>query len=106
MGQSESVSNSCKNKKNYIFGSYKNKENPRPGYYITPCDIYYRGDKIDVHIPTFKKLRFGWAKDKNYIYYKGKIVDADIKTFKMDENGTKYGKDKSGKWFNGKKLPK
>lgn len=104
MGQSESTTN-CKNKeKNYTFGSYKNKENPRPGYYVTPCTVYYRGVVINVDIPTFKKLKFGWAKDKNGIYYKGKLTDADKKTFKMSEEGKGFGKDKTSKWYKGKKI--
>lgn len=59
------------------FGSYKNPENPRPGYYINKRkgQVYYRGRIISgADSETFRKLGQGRAEDKNYKYLKGEIV--------------------------------
>lgn len=85
------------------FGSYKSSSNPRPGYYKTPSEVYYRGILIESAIPsTFQKLGNSWAKDSKNVYFKGHPVNnADPKTFKV--NG-KEAQDKSGKWHAGKKI--
>jgi len=60
-----------------VFGSYNDPENPRPGYYIhkTKREVFYRGKIMKcVDFDTFKKLRQGYAEDKNNKYYKGDIV--------------------------------
>jgi hypothetical protein len=106
--------NSCEianKEKEQIFGGYKNKTNPRPGYYKTRCNVFYRADKLEkVHVPSFKKLKFGWAKDKNSVFFKGDIIKGvNLETFKMDPAGKSFGYDtsKNGKyrkWFEGKIL--
>ena len=98
MGQIESLPK----EKNYVFGSYKNIKNPRPGYHKTKNNIYYRGIKmLNIDHNTFIKLKFGWAKDNYRVYYAGNIVyGIDLKTFKM-ENDKAIGIDKNGKWFKG-----
>lgn len=87
-------------KKNHKFGGYKNSTKPRPGYYITPSKIYYRGEVIKEAIPSsFKKLGNSWGKDKLNVYFQGKIVrEADPKTFRIEN---KFGKDKNGKYYRG-----
>ena len=103
MGQVESMPD----KGHEIFGSYKNEKNPRPGYYITPLAVYYRAKKMPtVHIPTFKKLKFGWAIDNRHVYYRGNIVrNAKADSFKMDEAGKAFGldtlNDVTRKWYKG-----
>lgn len=100
MGQTESSSET-------IFGSYKDEKNPRPGYYTTPFAVYYRAKKImAVHVPSFRKLKFGWAIDKDHVYYKGIIVkNAKADSFIMDESGKAFGFDKyansTRKWYKG-----
>jgi hypothetical protein len=85
------------------FGGYKNSSNPRPGYYKTPSDVYYRGEVISNATPsTFKKLGYSWAKDHQFVYFQGSVVDgADTKTFIVNN---KEVKDKSGKWYRGKRV--
>lgn len=101
MGQVES----SPKKKKYVFGSYKNTENPRPGYHKTKSVIYYRGNEMSgVDLVTFKKLKFGWARDNTRVYYAGERVSGiDVKTFRM-ENDKSIGVDKNGKWFKGKRI--
>lgn len=98
MGQTESAP---KNIQKHKFGGYKNAENPRPGYYKTPSEVYYRGEIINNATPsTFKKLGNSWAKDHQHVYFQGKIVTgADNKTFQVEN---KMAKDKSGQWYRGK----
>lgn len=113
MGNSESFfqeeEQTCKKvEKKQPPGGYKNKEKPRPGYYLTRCDVYYGGEIIKAHRGSFKKLKHGWAKDKTSIYYKGEKVKGVVhSTFRMDPEGRSFGYDttKSGKerkWLNGK----
>ena len=117
MGNTESffgVDESCENikkEKEQIFGGYKNKKNTRPGYYKTRCSVFYRAIKIEkIHVPSFEKLKFGWAKDKKYVFFKGEIVKGvNVETFKMDPEGKSFGYDtvkngKTRKWFEGKIL--
>ena len=88
--------------KKHKFGGYKNKDNPRPGYFKTPSSVYYRGEEINAIPSSFTKFGKGWAKDKNNVFFKGKIVNnADSKTFRIDNNAFK---DKSGKWHQGKLI--
>jgi hypothetical protein len=63
-----------------VFGSYNDPENPRPGYYIhkTKRKVFYRGKPMtEVDFDTFKKLRQGYAEDKNNRYYKGSTVKSN-----------------------------
>jgi hypothetical protein len=89
--------------KKHKFGCYKNQNNPRPGYYKTPSEVYYRGELIQNATPsTFRKLGNSWAKDNQYVYFQGKIINnADHKTFQVIN---KIAKDKSGEWYRGKKV--
>lgn len=97
------VKREMKQKKDVKFGSYKNSDTPRPGYYSTPTDVYYRGEKMNKCDPkTFKKLGGGWGKDSTNVFFGGRVVGgADTKTFKLDG---KFGKDKKGKWYRGKNV--
>lgn len=83
------------------FGGYKNSDKPRPGYYVTPSEVYYRGQPIVSATPsTFKKLGAGWAKDKRFVYFQGKPVDGiDVSSFGVEG---KVGRDKKSKWYRGK----
>jgi hypothetical protein len=85
------------------FGGYKNSGNPRPGYYITPTEIFYRGNPINnVNISSFQKLGNSWAKDNNHVYFQGTIVDGvDSKSFHVEN---KFGIDKKNRWYRGKKV--
>ena len=57
-----------KNNKKHKFGGYKNVSNPRPGYYKTPSEVYYRGNAMGEAIPsTFKKLKHSWRKLSNLV---------------------------------------
>lgn len=87
--------------KELVFGSYKNQEKPRPGYYKTNCEVFYNGKKMNLaDNDSFIKMRHGWAKDKSRVYYKGKTVrNADSDTFVIKSN---VGYDKNGKWYMGK----
>jgi hypothetical protein len=77
MGSTHSTKN--ENEKKISFGSYKSKTNPRPGYFITKYKVFYRGNELnDADINTFRKLKKGWAKDKNGFYYKGKRINNKI----------------------------
>ena len=73
-------SNSSKTENNK-FGSYKDPNNPRPGYFIRkvsrkPKEVYYKGKLLEgVDIETFVKLGKGRAIDKNGFFYKGKRVN-------------------------------
>ena len=51
MGSEQST---FKETKKHKFGGYKNVDNPRPGYFITPSQIYYRGETISAIPSTFK----------------------------------------------------
>lgn len=95
MGQTTS------SEKNVKFGGYKNSKKPRPGYYISPTEIYYRGKPMNIENPSrFEKLGNSWAKDDNHVYFQGKIVNgADSDTFVVNN---RFGSDKGGKWYNGK----
>jgi hypothetical protein len=83
------------------FGGYKNKSNPRPGYYSTPTDVFYRGVGVTNCDPnTFVKFGGGWAKDKDSVFYQGSRVPvADAKSFKVI---SKFGQDKYNKYHRGK----
>lgn len=103
MGQNNStpLDKSIDNKK-YKFGSYKDsKENPRPGYFITPSEVFYRGEPIRGVTPSaFMKLGNSWAKDKNNVYFQGRVIsEADPKTFRVEN---KFGRDKRNKFYRGK----
>lgn len=89
------------NVKEHKFGGYKNSDKPRPGYYMTPSEVYYRGQPITQAIPSsFKKLGNSWAKDTNNVYFQGQVVKgADTKTFRVEN---KFGKDKNNKYYRGK----
>ena len=92
-----------KNNKKHKFGGYKNVSNPRPGYYKTPSEVYYRGEAMrGVSPSTFEKLGNSWARDHQHVYFKGEMVHgADQKTFKVIN---KLAKDKNGEWYRGKKV--
>lgn len=82
------------------FGSYKDAENPRPGYHKTPKGVFYRGKEINANLKTFEKIGSGWAKDHKNVFYAGKVIkDADANTFRKE--GKKF-KDVSGIWVKGK----
>lgn len=83
------------------FGGYKNLDKPRPGYYITPSTIYYRGKEMtDVQPSSFQKLGNGWARDKNSIFFQGKVVpEAHNSTFRLEN---KFGRDKNNLYYRGK----
>jgi hypothetical protein len=89
--------------KNLKFGGYKNSGNPRPGYYITPSEIFYRGKSLENVTPsTFQKLGNSWAKDHNQVYFQGNIITgADSKSFRVEN---KFGIDKKYRWYRGKKV--
>lgn len=89
------------NEKKHKFGGYKSSDKPRPGYYITPSEIYYRGEPILEAIPSsFTKLGNSWAKDKENVYFQGNVVyEADPKTFRVEN---KFGKDKNNRYYRGK----
>lgn len=93
-----------RNPEKLTFGGYKNAETPRPGYYVTPTDVYYRGSVMENVSPAdFQKLGNGWAVDKKNVYFQGKRVEgADRHTFRVEN---KFGKDKKFKWYKGKKVP-
>lgn len=87
--------------KEHKFGGYKNSSKPRPGYYMTPSEVYYRGELMSQATPSsFKKLGNSWAKDNNNVYFQGNIVKgADPKSFRVEN---KFGKDKNNKYYRGK----
>jgi hypothetical protein len=89
-----------KKKEKHSFGSYKDPNNARPGYFVTPSQVLYRGTEINATPSNFQKLGKSWAKDQNYVFFKGQVVkNADPKTFKYTD---KKFKDKSGEWHQGK----
>lgn len=99
----EYIKPNIKIEETHKFGGYRNSEKPRPGYYITPSDIYYRGETIKQAIPSsFQKLGNSWAKDAENVYFQGKVVaNADSRTFRLDN---KFGKDKNGTYYRGKMV--
>ena len=73
MGTSTSKDKYVNKNETFEFGSYKSVKNPRPGYFITKKNVYYRGLTLhDADVETFEKLSKGWAQDKKGYYYKGK----------------------------------
>jgi hypothetical protein len=57
----------------------------RDGYYKNKKGIFYDGQNLNllkIEKNTFKKLKYSYAKSKNYVFYKGTVIpDADPKTF-------------------------
>lgn len=100
MGQTVSYNHQTP-KTTHKFGGYKSQDKPRPGYYKTPSEVFYRGKTITEATPSnFEKLGTGWAKDCTNVYFQGEIVSgADHKSFKVLN---KFGHDKKGKWYRGK----
>lgn len=98
MGNSLDVIDTAK--KDHKFGGYKSSDKPRPGYYKTPIEVYYRGALMtEADQKTFKKLGNSYGKDSNNVYYKGKILPgADKDTFAVNGN---VAYDKSGEWYLG-----
>lgn len=98
-----STDNSTDNSNELKFGGYKNTSNPRPGYYKTPSEVYYRGELIlNAKPSTFKKLGSGWAKDDKHVYFQGKIIEGiHNPTFIVQG---KIARDKKSKWYRGKKV--
>lgn len=90
--------------KKHKFGGYKSADKPRPGYYKTPANVYYRGEVMtNVNPEDFQKLGNSYGKNSKNVFYQGKIVEgADNKTFKISNNG--IAQDKHGQWYQGKKL--
>lgn len=101
MGNNPTKQTKPVNEQEHKFGGYKNSDKPRPGYYITPSDVYYRGSPIKDALPSsFVKLKNSWAKDSNRVYFQGlPIREADPKSFTTDN---KFGQDRNGKWYRGK----
>jgi hypothetical protein len=73
-------------KPNYIFGSIKDKEYPRAGYYYNKKKriVIYNTEVIRLlNTETeFKKLKYSYAKTNQRVFYKGvSIIGADVDTF-------------------------
>ena len=91
-----------KPKQQLQFGGYKNADKPRPGYYVTPSAIFYRGERMkEVQPSTFEKLGNGWAKDKTNVFFQGQQVDAHAPTFRVEN---KFGIDKKNKYYRGELM--
>jgi hypothetical protein len=60
-------------------------QNVRDGYYKNKKGVYYDGKSLNLQrleLKTFKKLKYSYAKTKNFVYYKGVIINgADPETF-------------------------
>ena len=90
-------------KKDHKFGGYKDASKPRPGYYVTPSRVYYRGVVIDGALPSsFHKLGSSWAKDDKSVYFAGeRVPGVDVKTFRVEN---KFGVDKKTRYYRGEKV--
>jgi len=71
----------------YVFGSIKDKENPRAGYYYNAKKnvLIYNTETIKLlnSETSVIKLKYSYAKTNMRVFYKGKqIIGADPSTFK------------------------
>jgi hypothetical protein len=59
----------------------------RPGYYISTSKVVFKGEPLALspdELSSFKKLKYGYAKNNKNVYYKGIIIpEADSKTFEI-----------------------
>ena len=69
-------------KKGIKFGSIKDPNNSRPGYYTNGKIIKYHTDELEMipgeNVESFKKLKYGYATTNKRVFYKGKPVSGIV----------------------------